>query len=362
MNTGITARFSLPLSTFLLDIHFDLPGKGVSALFGPSGCGKTTCLRWIAGLEKSATGFLAVNGKIWQDSSQNIFVPAHQRDIGFVFQEASLFPHLNVRLNLEFGMNKRASNSAKNVVDFRNIIELLGISSLLDRSPDKLSGGEKQRVAIARALLTQPSLLLLDEPLTALDQKRKSEILPYLEKLHDALSIPMIYVSHAPEEIAQLADHLVLLEQGRVIASGPLQETLARLDLPSTFTLDAGVVINTVVGAHEDNDHLTRLDFTGGQILVTRRMKAVGEKVRCRILARDVSLATQRHTDTSILNAVATRVVEIADTDNPAQVLVKLNAAGTPLLSRVTRRSMRHLALTPGMAIWAQIKTVALLE
>ncbi|HET8706987.1 MAG TPA: molybdenum ABC transporter ATP-binding protein [Pseudomonadales bacterium] len=356
----IHADFSLSYGDFSLAAQFNLPGKGISALFGHSGSGKTTCLRIIAGLEQRAYGFLSVNGEVWQDSHAGIFKPTHQREIGYVFQEASLFAHLNVQKNLEFGMPGRSK--PERMKKIQSIGERLGISHLLQREPTNLSGGERQRIAIARALLTEPKLLLFDEPLTALDQKRKTEILPYLERLHEELDMPMIYVSHAAEEVAQLADHLVLLNEGKVIASGSLQETLTRLDLPGIFTDEAAVVIETTVGAHEADDHLSRLDFPGGYIFVSHQKRPLNSKVRCRILARDVSLAIERHTDTSILNAVKVEVVEMAETENPAHMLVKLKADGTLLLSRITKRSKTHLRLETGVTLWAQIKAVALLN
>ncbi len=356
--SGIRAHFQLSFGEFALDVALALPGRGVTALFGHSGSGKTTCLRCVAGLER-AEGRLEVNGELWQDSARGLFVPPHQRAIGYVFQEASLFPHLSVRRNLEFGL-KRVERRQRRV-DWQHTLELLGIEHLLERMPSRLSGGERQRVGIARALLTSPRLLLMDEPLAALDLKRKNEILPYLERLHDELDIPLLYVSHSPDEVARLADHLVLLDQGRVVAAGGLRETLARLDLPTAFADDAGVVIESTVAEHDDHYHLTRLVFPGGAVLVARRPEALGQRLRFRLHARDVSLALQRHDDTSISNALQASVCEIAPADTPAHVLVRLDAEGTPLLARIARRSADQLALAPGKVVWAQIKTVALL-
>ena len=237
LGKAIQARFQVIWPGFTLNVDLDLPGRGVTALFGHSGSGKTTLLRCLAGLERHSTGSLHFKGEVWQDSTRSIFRPTHQRSLGYVFQEASLFPHLSVRKNLEYG-RKRVNSGHK--VSLDHAVELLGIGHLLDRMPDRLSGGERQRVAIARALATSPELLLMDEPLAALDLKRKSEILPYLERLHDELDIPMFYVSHSPDEVARLADHVVLLAEGRVVAAGGLRETLARLDLPTAFTEDAG--------------------------------------------------------------------------------------------------------------------------
>ncbi|MDP2810726.1 MAG: molybdenum ABC transporter ATP-binding protein [Rhodocyclaceae bacterium] len=352
----IRARLRVPYPAFALEVDLELPGQGVTALFGPSGSGKTTLLRCIAGLERAAGGFLEVESQPWQDG--DFFLPTHRRPLGYVFQEANLFPHLTARRNLEYGM-KRVSK-AEQRVDLDHAVELLGIGHLLDRLPDRLSGGERQRVAIARALLTSPRLLLMDEPLSALDQKRKDEILPYLERLHDELAIPVLYVSHAIDEVARIADHLVILDEGRALASGPALATLARLDLPTAQADDAGAVIQTTVAAHEE-DSLTRLEFPGGSFLVSRRQEIVGHPLRLRIHARDVSLALSRHDDVSILNRLPVRVTGLAATHTPGHVLVGLDAGGTPLLARITERSRHLLAVTPGLTMWAQIKTVAVL-
>ncbi|HYQ39283.1 MAG TPA: molybdenum ABC transporter ATP-binding protein [Pseudomonas sp.] len=356
--SGIRARFRLDYAGFALDVDLHLPGRGVTALFGHSGSGKTTCLRCVAGLEKADEGYLAIDSELWQDSAAGVFVPTHRRALGYVFQEASLFPHLSVRGNLEFG-RKRVATAHK--VAWEQAVELLGIGHLLERRPAHLSGGERQRVGIARALLTSPRLLLMDEPLAALDHQRKQEILPYLERLHAELNIPVLYVSHAPDEVARLADHVVLLDQGRVVAQGGLQETLARLDLPTALGEDAGVVIAATVAAHDDHYHLSRLDFRGGAVLVARRPEALGQPLRFRVHARDVSLALQPAEGSSITNVLAARVVELAEADTPAHVLVRLDAAGTPLLARITRRSADQLGVQPGLRLWAQIKAVALL-
>ena len=285
---GIDARFQLDWPGFSLDVDLNLPGRGVTALFGHSGSGKTTLLRCIAGLERAPQGWLAVDGEVWQDAGR--WVPTHQRPIGYVFQEASLFAHLTVIGNLRYGMKR---NGEAQRVSLDHAIELLGIGHLLDRKPDRLSGGERQRVGIARALAISPRLLLMDEPLAALDLKRKQEILPYLERLHDELEIPLIYVSHAPDEVARLADHLVVLEQGRALASGPLGETLARLDLPIRLGEDAGAILDATVGAVDHDWHLARVDFAGGSLWARDHGLPVGHRVRMRILARDVSLASE---------------------------------------------------------------------
>ncbi len=356
---GIQARLRMQHPGFALDVELDLPGRGVSALFGPSGSGKTSCLRCIAGLERQASGLVRVNDECWQDSAQGLFVAPHRRGVGYVFQEANLFAHLSVKSNLAFGM-QRVSRHQRRVV-WSQAVELLGIGHLLERRPERLSGGERQRVAIARALLTSPRLLLLDEPLAALDHQRKQEILPYLERLHAELEIPVIYVSHAPDEVARLADYLVLLEDGRVVAQGGLHATLARLDLPTAFGEDAGVVIDSVVAGHDQAYHLTRLAFAGGEVLVARRDEAVGQPLRFRVHARDVSLALTKAEGTSISNLLPARVEQVVAADTPAHVLVRLDAQGTPLLARITRRSADQLDVREGRTLWAQIKAVALL-
>ncbi|SFB03463.1 molybdenum ABC transporter ATP-binding protein [Azotobacter beijerinckii] len=356
---GIRARFRLTYPGFALDVDLTLPGHGVTALFGHSGSGKTTILRCVAGLERAAEARLEINGELWQDSAAGVFLPTHKRALGYVFQEASLFPHLSVRRNLEYGMKR--VDAAGRRVSWERVLELLGIGHLLDRLPGRLSGGERQRVGIARALLTSPRLLLLDEPLAALDLKRKNEILPYLERLHDELDIPMLLVSHSPDEVARLADHVVLLDQGRVAAQGDLQETLARLDLPTAFSEDAGVVVESRVAEHDDRYHLTRLEFPGGAVLVARRPEALGQRLRLRVHARDVSLALHRIEDTSITNVLPATVREVVEADTPAHVLVRLDAEGTPLIARITRRSCDQLEVLPGKRMWAQIKAVALL-
>ncbi|MFC0711549.1 molybdenum ABC transporter ATP-binding protein [Azorhizophilus paspali] len=356
---GIRARFRVDYAGFALDVDLTLPGHGVTALFGHSGSGKTTLLRCVAGLERAVEARLEINGELWQDSAAGVFLPTHRRALGYVFQEASLFPHLSVRRNLEYGMKR--VDAASRQVSWERVLELLGIGHLLERLPGRLSGGERQRVGIARALLTSPRLLLMDEPLAALDLKRKNEILPYLERLHDELDIPMLFVSHLPDEVSRLADHVVLLDQGRVTAQGSLQDIMARLDLPTAFHEDAGVVIESVVAEHDDHYHLTRLEFPGGAVLVARRPEAPGLRLRLRVHARDVSLANSRIEDSSITNVLPATVREVVEADTPAHVLIRLEAEGTPLIACITRRSCDQLGIAPGRRMWAQIKAVALL-
>ncbi len=347
-------QFNLMRADFALNVDLQLPGRGVTALFGPSGCGKTTLLRCIAGLER-ASGSLTVNEHLWQDATH--FVPTHQRAIGYVFQEASLFPHLSVRGNLQYGMKRASSNGT---VEIDPIIDLLGIRALLDRKPDSLSGGERQRVAIARALAVDPKLLLMDEPLAALDLKRKQEILPYLDRLQATLEIPILYVTHSPDEVVRLAHHLVVMDAGSVVASGELADTLSQLDLPVKLGQEAGVVIESVVGSIESQWHLTRMDFDGGSVWIRDPGLALGAKARVRILASDVSLAREQPGKSSIQNVLQGQIDAMRDDEHPGLVLVRVKVGGTALLARVTKRAVSELALMPGDTVWTQVKSVAL--
>jgi molybdate transport system ATP-binding protein len=357
----IDVRLKRAYTGFSLDVDLNLPGRGVTALYGHSGSGKTTCLRCIAGLERAEHGFIQINDEVWQDSDNGIFVPPHKRALGYVFQEASLFPHLSVLANLQFGLKRIAKSQRR--VDMAQATELLGIGHLLERHPQHLSGGERQRVGIARALLTSPKLLLMDEPLAALDSQRKNEILPYLQRLHDELDIPVLYVSHAQDEVARLADHLVLLSDGKALASGPIGETLARLDLPMAMGDDAGVIIEGQVSAYDAQYQLLSLQLpaTEMSIRVTHAPMQVGQSLRCKVHARDISLTLQDSEFSSILNRLPVTVVSEQSADNAAHVLIRLDAGGTPLLARITRYSRDQLAVHPGQQLWAQIKAVAVL-
>jgi len=354
----IQARFKLHYPGFALDVDLDLAGRGVTALFGPSGSGKTSCLRTMAGLERRAQGYMAVNGEVWQDDSTGLFVPVHQRALGYVFQDAHLFTHLSVAQNLAYGMARIAL--AQRRVSLDQAVALLGIGHLMSRQPATLSGGERQRVAIARALATSPRILLMDEPLAALDARRKAEILPYLEKLHSELAIPVLYVSHALDEVARLADHLVLLEAGRVTASGATSALLTRLDLPLAHGDSASAVLTATVHSHDPDDHLTLARFCGGTLTVPMQAIETGKPLRIRVQARDVSLTLEKQTGTSIINILNATVTALSP-DSPGQVMVALDVGGCPLLARVTSRSARILGLTPGLALQAQIKGVAIL-
>lgn len=359
----IEAHFQLAWPGFSLDVALTLPARGVTALFGHSGSGKTTLLRCIAGLERAPHGWLGVDGKVWQASGRlasrgERWLPTHQRPIGYVFQEASLFTHLTVLGNLRYGM-KRCSGTPPFSLD--QAIELLGIAPLLDRKPERLSGGERQRVGMARALAVSPRLLLMDEPLAALDLQRKQEILPYLERLHDELEIPVLYVSHAPDEVARLADHLVVMADGRVVADGPLAETLSRVDLPIRLGEEAGAILESTVGEVDREWHLLRVDFAGGSLWARDQGFAIGRRVRVRVLARDVSLA--EHPGTSSIQNVLQGVVDaIGDDTHPGLALARVRVGPSLLLSRLTRRAIASLRIAPGKTVWVQVKTVALLE
>lgn len=353
----ILADFKISYPGFTLDVQLDLPGRGVSALFGRSGCGKTTCLRAMAGLEH-ARGRLEIAGDVWQDDAHKRFLPTHRRPLGYVFQESSLFAHLTVRGNVEYGM--RRVPVPQRQVSLDQAVDLLGITALMDRKPETLSGGERQRVAIARALASSPRLLLLDEPLAALDAQRKSEVLPYLERLHSQLDIPMLYVSHALDEVIQLADTLVVLEQGRVVASGPLAQTLARID--TTFVLgdDTSALLEGTVAERDERWHLARIAFPGGSLWLRDSGLPAGSRVRVRVLARDVSIATKEPQATSIQNVLPCVVRAIAPDSHPSQQLVQLMCGESLLLARITARACEALDLAPGKPVWAQVKSAAL--
>ncbi|MBA3034229.1 MAG: molybdenum ABC transporter ATP-binding protein [Gammaproteobacteria bacterium] len=354
---ALSARFRHRYPAFSLDVDVRLPMRGVTALFGPSGSGKTTLLRLIAGLEKAADGQLTVGDAVWQDAGT--FMPPHERPLGYVFQDARLFPHLDVRRNLEYGLQRIPA--AARQVSLDEVVELLGIGPLMQRKPERLSGGERQRVAIARALAVSPRLLLLDEPLAALDQARKQEVLPYLERLHDSLEIPVLYVSHAIEEVARLADHLLLLEAGQVVAAGAPAELMARVDLPLAQGNEAGALIEATVSGHDEAYQLTEVTFSGGRLSLARQAAAIGQRVRVRVLARDVSLTLAPQTGTSIINILPARVVSIATT-SPGQSVIGLDLGGTAVLARVTHKSVAALGLKPGLDVHAQIKGVAILK
>ena len=361
----LQARLERP--GFLLDVNLQLPERGISALFGPSGSGKTTCLRVLAGLEPQALGRVRVAGEMWQDSARGLFRPVHQRALGYVFQETSLFDHLSVEDNLRYGFNRTPSAQRRHGWDHG--LELLGIGHLLQRMPHALSGGERQRVAIARALATSPRVLLMDEPLASLDAQRKADILPWLEQLHERLDMPVVYVTHSADEVARLADHLVLLEAGRVVGSGPVMELLTRLDLPLAHGDAAAALVEARVCDLQTEDGMCALVFDGGRLLLPQTRATplpARTPVRVRIQARDVSLSLEEPRLTSVLNILPACVTDIMD-DGPGQVLVSLQLGATAdrptrLLSRISQLSAKRLGITPGLKVFAQIKGVAVLR
>ena len=355
---GIKAIFKRTLGDFSLNIDLQLPGRRVSAIFGPSGSGKNTVLRCMAGLERAPGGYLSVNGEVWQDDANKIFKPVYKRSLGYVSQAANLFAHLSVQGNLDYGLKRVPIAERKVSLDL--VVELLGIDKLLARQPATLSGGESQRVAIARALATSPQLLLMDEPLAALDVQRKAEVLPYLERLHTELDIPVMYVSHAPDEVARLADHLVLMDAGQVTASGPTRVLMTRLDLPLAHGDAAAAIVDAVVTRVEPQYHLSHAEFAGGHISLLNPNLKIGQRVRVRVQARDVSLTLARQQGTSVLNIFAATVRAISN-DSPGQVMVALDAGGAILLARITQKSLAALQLQPGSTVFAQVKGVAVL-
>ena len=364
--SALQLQVRLQRAGFSLDVNLQLPARGVSVLYGASGSGKTTCLRILAGLEPQALGRVALAGAVWQDSSQGIFLPTHRRAVGYVFQEASLFSHLSVEGNLKFGFARTPAAQRRFSLD--EGLELLGIAHLLKRMPHTLSGGERQRVAIARALAASPQVLLMDEPLASLDAPRKAEILPWLERLHSTLQLPVVYVTHSPDELARLADHVLLLDAGRVLAQGPVMDMLTRLDLPLAHGDAAAALVDAYVGDDAPADFMCALDFDGGRLLLPQSAKPATPphtRVRIRIQARDVSVSLQMPEQTSVLNILPATVVDMAE-DGPGQVLLGLrvsaNGRSTRLLSRISLLSARRLGIAPGQAVFAQIKGVAMLR
>lgn len=355
----IQAQLHLQRPGFCLHIDVQLPSKGITALFGPSGCGKTTFLRSIAGLER-AHGKVHINTHIWQDDQQGTWLPTHRRALGYVFQEASLFPHLSARGNVEYGLLRTPKSQRK--VQLEQAVELLGITQLLERNPTTLSGGERQRVAIARALATSPQLLLMDEPLSALDAQRKAEVLPYLEQLQRHLDIPVLYVSHAQDEVARLAQHVVLMESGQVVFQGDTASAMTQTIHPMGPAADAASLVQGKVVAYDAKDHLSTVSFDGGQLLISSASPiAIQDDIRLRVLARDVSIALHSPCDSSILNRLPTTITALQE-DTPGQVMVTLQTGSTTLLARISARSARELQLGIGQLVIAQIKGVAVLN
>lgn len=352
---SIEARLSLGRGDFHLDLDLDIPARGITSIYGPSGSGKTTLLRAIAGLDHHPDSFISVNGNTWQD--KHTFIPVHQRSLGYVFQESSLFPHLDVRRNIEYGVRRGTQRAHM----LEEAMELLGIESLRDRYPSSLSGGERRRVAIARALAPKPSLLLLDEPCSGLDAMHRAELLSYLEGLHSELSVPVLHVSHSGEEVLRLADRLILLESGRIAASGTLTDLQTRLDLGLSREEDAATMVEARVREIDQRFGLAILAHSGGILTVIDDRFEPGQRLRVSIAARDVSISLKEPEDSSILNTLRANIEAMTDLDG-ALVLLKLDAGGTPLLARITRKSAQRLNLAVGMNVFAQVKSVALLQ
>lgn len=343
---------------FKLDVDTHVPGTGVTGIFGPSGSGKTTLLRCIAGLERPEQGELTIKTQTWLKDNQSM--PVHQRSVGYVFQEASLFPHKTVLGNLDYAI-KRAKRPA-NEKQKQRLLEILGLSPLLDRYPSQLSGGEKQRVAIARALLLQPDILLMDEPLASLDTARKQEILSYLEEICGVIDTPILYVTHSVDEVARLADHVLLMGEGRVVSQGLCVDVFSQLNLPLDLGNDQGVVLQGEINQRDADWELMRVSVAGGEIWLRDSHGELGQTVRCRILAKDVSLVTGVEDQTSILNRLRVSVSEIAPDQDPAMSLIRLKLGDSHIIAKLTRKSVHELSLRVGSEVWAQIKSVAILQ
>ncbi len=346
------------LGGFVLDLAFEDRDGRLTALFGASGSGKTITVRAIAGMARPDRGHIRVSGETFFDRAAGIDLPSERRRVGYVFQDAKLFPHLNVRRNLEYGWRRAAPDERRIGLD--EVIALLGIEALLDRRPHALSGGERQRVALGRALLAQPRILLMDEPLAALDAPRKAEILPYIERLRDEMRLPIVYVSHALDEVVRLADTLVVLEGGRVLASGPLIPVVSRPELrPIVGAFDFGAVLEAAVVVHDDRYGLTVLETPGGHLRVPRLEASPGRRVRVRIRARDAALALDPPLRSSVVNVLSGRIVAV-EPGADAGATARVDLGGAELLAGITRLSADRLRLTPGLPVYVMIKAVAL--
>ncbi|MGX9432674.1 MULTISPECIES: molybdenum ABC transporter ATP-binding protein [Bradyrhizobium] len=355
----IDVAFSGSIAGFSRDTQFSVPAKGVTAIFGPPGCGKTTLARCIAGLEPLPNGFCAIDGEVWQD--RTTFRPPHLRPIGYVFQEPSLFPHLSVRRNLLYGAPKPKPTP----IAFDEVVELLEIAPLLDRSPSHLSGGERQRVAMGRALLSQPRLLVMDEPLGALDRCARREILPFIERLPEKLALPMIYIGHDMAEIEHFADYLVMMERGVVTAAGPLQVLQRDPALPLAASREAAVSLDAVVSGYDGRYGLLILRLKGARLLVPAPPFAPGVHQRLRIGASDVSVAREAPRAGSMINVFPARIracLPLGAAEITLVLALGTGGSGTEILARITRFSFDSLGLKDGMDVFAQLKHVSLLS
>jgi molybdate transport system ATP-binding protein len=361
--TVLEARFRTRLGDFNLDFELTAPAKGVTGLFGASGSGKTTALRCLAGLYRADSGMVRLNGEVWQDDSAHVFVPTHQRGVGNVSQETDLFPHLSVRENLKYGLRRMPAGGE--VVEWASAVDWLGLDRLLDRSVSNLSGGERQRVAIARALLMSPKLLLMDEPVAALDEPARREVLEFLEPvLSRVSSLPVVYVSHSLTEVTRLSDHLVWIADGRVREAGPVSQVLGRLDFARWWGEEAGVVLDAIVQDHDDEFKLSSVRTALGDLTIHGRPEHPGTEIRLRINGRDVSIGLTPQEESSILNELPLSVLEIVDT-SPSACLVRLGkvAKSEPvLLARITKKSRIRLGIVPGKEVFARVKSVAVVD
>jgi len=357
--SDVSVRFSGEVADFSLNVSFTIPGRGVTALFGQSGCGKTTVLRCLAGLERIEKGYLTIGQDVWQD--ETTFLPPHKRAVGYVFQEANLFDHLSVRGNLEFGQKRL---KGKQGISLNEVVDLLGLNRLLDRHPQNLSGGERQRVAIGRALLSAPDILLMDEPLSALDRFSKDEIIPYLEKLSDVLSIPVVFISHDTDEVERLADYMVLMEQGKVRTSGPLLDVLSDPSLFIAKSAKTASVLEAEVVDYDETDELTTLQIDGANLFVPGRVGAIGHLCRVRIPATDISLAHDKPSRTTILNILQARIEDIHPIDGAQVNLVLVLAPNyrRRMIARITKRSLAAFDFQVGQSVYAQVKGVSMVE
>lgn len=360
--TALEARLTTRLGSFRLDIDLNVPTTGVTGLFGPSGSGKTTVLRCLAGLHRVCDGFVRLNDELWQDDKAGVFVPTHERGVGYVSQDTDLFPHLTVNENLHYAQRRAPQNDR--AIKQSEAVDWLGLDGLLDRDVSGLSGGERQRTAIARALLVNPTLLLMDEPIAALDEPARREVLSYLEPVLARVSLPVVYVSHSLTEVTRLSEHLVWIADGSVREAGPVSQVLGRLDFARWWGEEAGVVVEGVIRDHDDEYRLTSVNTPLGDFWIHARPESPGSKIRLRINGRDVSVGLTPQRDSSILNEIPVSVLEIADT-SPSDCLLRLGLTSQPqpvLLARITKRSRNKLSLEPGSNVFARVKSVAVVD
>jgi len=344
---------------FTLQADFEAPTPGVVALFGRSGCGKTTLVNIISGLLAPDEGRIQLDDRVLTDTRAGVSVPVEERRIGYVFQDARLFPHFSVLGNLRYGLKRSGRRRGARSIGLDDVVELLGLAPLSGRRPHQLSGGERQRVGLGRALLSQPELMLLDEPLASLDVARRGEVLPYLQVLRDHLAIPMVYVSHQFDEILQLATHVVLMDAGRVVTHGTLSEVSVHPELRAIVGPDAvGSVLDGVVTGIDPMQGMADLRLGNGTLYVSLHDVAVGARVRVQLLARDIILATQKPRGLSVRNELQGVVAELT-ADDPDGVLVKVDIGGEVVLSRVTQEAATALNLQPGSQVWALVKAVS---